>query len=69
MADLVKQVPITCPKCHHEFTKTLADLEREPEFACPGNCGVSFESKQFLLSLKEANKIADDFRRDLGNTL
>jgi hypothetical protein len=42
-------VPIKCPKCDHEFEKTMDWLQENPTFPCEGGCGFGFEANQFIM--------------------
>lgn len=37
MIDLLSntQVPVTCPGCHHTFSKRFSEVEGKKEIACP----------------------------------
>ena len=58
-------IPIECPKCGHHFEKSIGWIQANPKFTCPG-CGQPFDAKQLLSGLKDADKIIDDFLRDIG---
>jgi predicted Zn-ribbon and HTH transcriptional regulator len=37
------QIPVTCPKCSHEFTKTFRELKVNTNLGCP-KCGQDFNA-------------------------
>jgi hypothetical protein len=52
------EIPLTCPKCGQEFIKTVGDLERDPQFFCPKDCGAVFDGAPFLEEAEKALKNA-----------
>jgi transcription initiation factor IIE alpha subunit len=64
MANLINRLPITCPKCGHEFTKTVAGLKREPKFSCP-KCGQQFDGAGFLPGVQKIEKSVEDLKRKI----
>ena len=52
------EISLTCSNCGHEFTKTVGDLERDPQFPCPKDCGAVFNGAPFLDEAEKALKNA-----------
>lgn len=59
------EVPFTCPKCGHKFTKTVGELKADAHFACPV-CQAGFDASNFNADIQKADNMLDDIRRKLG---
>uniref|UniRef100_A0A6M3K931 DUF7836 domain-containing protein n=1 Tax=viral metagenome TaxID=1070528 RepID=A0A6M3K931_9ZZZZ len=59
------KIPITCPKCGHQFSKTVREIKTKANFSCP-KCGVLFDPKGLASSLEEVDKSLDKLRRDVA---
>ena len=53
--DANASIPLTCPSCHKKFSKTLRDIDTDPNLSCPG-CGVGFEANDLARALDEIEK-------------
>jgi peptide subunit release factor 1 (eRF1) len=59
------KVPIQCPQCKREFTKTIRELKGSG-VKCP-HCGVAFETSQFKKDMDKADRALKDFAQSVKN--
>ncbi len=38
---------LDCPECHHEFQKSVSEIESQPNFPCPG-CGTEIRASNLI---------------------
>jgi len=61
-------IPITCPECGEEFTKTIRQLKAESHFVCPGDsCSVGFDADKLLSDLEDVDDDLDDSGDSIGD--
>jgi protein-arginine kinase activator protein McsA len=56
------QIPVTCPKCGHEFTKTFRELKVNTNLGCP-KCAQDFNAGDLKPALQKAEMSVDDLLR------
>jgi hypothetical protein len=60
-------VPVTCPKCGHQFEESVGRLNHEDTIDCPAGCGASLDTRdarEALRIINEANdRLGEDFDR------
>ncbi len=60
-------IPIACSKCGRKTAKTVAWIERNDSFVCPGcHAEVRFKHQQFLTAVADAEKALASLRKTLG---
>lgn len=58
------KLPITCPNCSHKFEKTLGWLESNDNFACPTDCGNTFDTNQLIGKIDKSLQGLENSLRD-----
>jgi hypothetical protein len=62
VADLIPEsstVPVTCPKCEHQFEESVGRLNREDSIECPAGCGASLDTRDAREALRIINEATD----------
>lgn len=59
------EIELICPKCGHEFTKAVREIQSEPKFACPNGCGQTFDANDLAAGLEEVDDAIAKLGRDI----
>ncbi len=61
------EIPLSCPKCGHEITKTVAWINSHDSFDCVG-CGATIDLGNvvdFSSAFEQADNAVDDLRGEI----